>query len=433
MKKAHIQSVSTVRGSIRPPGSKSITNRALVCAALAQGHSRLTGVLDSEDTTVMIEAWRQLGVNLQHDKQSCSVDIDGSGGLLPKEKAHIFAANSGTTIRFLTAALSACKGHYILDGVARMRQRPISDLLQALRQLGANVRSLNELDERCPPVEIRSSGLRGGTAEVAGNISSQFLSGLMMAAPLAESPVTLQVDGELVSMPYVEMTAAVMREFGAHICGTGMGPFVIESSCKYRGITYAIEPDATAASYFWAAAAITGGQATVEGLNQQALQGDVRFCEILRQMGCWVNYREQQIEVIGCDNLKGVSVDMSQISDTVQTLAAVALFAHGPTTVRGVAHNRVKETDRISDLARELTKLGAHVDEFDDGLTITPPSSLTPCEIDTYHDHRMAMSLALVGLRQAGIVIKDPDCTNKTYPYFWQDLAKFSGSRIVVG
>jgi 3-phosphoshikimate 1-carboxyvinyltransferase len=380
----------------------------------------------------MVDAWKQLGLALDHNKPACEIELEGSGGKLPQQQAEIFSANSGTTIRFLTAALSACEGHFKLDGVARMRQRPIADLLVALRQLGADVISLNESDDRCPPVEIRSKGLRGGTAKVAGNISSQFLSALMMAAPMASGPVTLVVEGELVSLPYVEMTAAVMREFGATVSGSGSGPFVIDGSIGYRGTDYAIEPDASAASYFWAAAAITGGQATVEGLNRNALQGDVKFCEVLQQMGCSVNYRDQEVEVLGGSELKGVDVDMSQISDTVQTLAAVAMFAKGPTTVRGVAHNRVKETDRISDLARELMKLGAKVDEFEDGLRIHPPESIQPGEIDTYHDHRMAMSLALVGLRQSGIIIRDPDCTSKTYPNYWQDLAKFSGSRIDV-
>lgn len=432
MKTARLTPVSATSGSIRPPGSKSITNRALVCAALATGPSRLSGVLDSEDTTVMIEAWQQLGLSIQHDRASSQIEMVGCGGKLPNNQAQLFVANSGTTIRFLTAALSACPGRFELDGVARMRQRPIGDLLAALQQLGANVCSLNADDSRCPPVLIESNGLRGGLAQVAGNISSQFLSGLMMAAPMANSPVTLEVVGELVSVPYVAMTAAVMRSFGGSVSGAGSGPYHIDTNCRYVGSDYQIEPDASAASYFWAAAAITGGRAFVEGLNRDSLQGDVRFCEVLQQMGCKVNYTAQGTEVIAGQQLRGVNVDMADISDTVQTLAAVALFADGPTTVRGVAHNRVKETDRISDLATELRKLGAVVDEFDDGLTIHPPSSITACEIDTYHDHRMAMSLALVGLRTAGIQIRDPDCTSKTYPNYWEDLAKFSGSAIAV-
>lgn len=417
-----------------PPGSKSITNRAIVCAALADGESHLSGVLDSQDTQVMIAAWQQVGVEIEHDVASQRLRIVGCGGQLPQRPVELFVGNSGTTIRFLTAALAACGGHYVLDGVSRMRERPIGDLLRALQQLGADVKSGNTQHPDCPPVIIDSSGLRGGQAVVAGNISSQYLSGIMLAAPQAKQDVELHVDGELVSVPYVEMTSAVMRAFGAEVTGPAYGPLRITSSLlnaskRYQGTLYAIEPDASAASYFWGAAAITGGCGRVEGLSRASLQGDVKFCEVLEKMGCRVAYSSNAIEVTG-GPLTGIDVDMAHISDTVQTLAAVALFAAGPTTVRGVAHNRVKETDRISDLARELERLGAHVDEFEDGLTIHPPATINPAEIETYHDHRMAMSLALVGLQTEGIVVKDPGCTAKTYPEFWHDLELFSGCRI---
>ena len=423
-----------VQAAIRPPGSKSITNRAIVCAALAEGRSHLSGVLDSEDTQVMIDAWQALGLTLQHDLTTGELLVDGCGGQLAAPPTELFIGNSGTTIRFLTAALAACGGQYQLDGVPRMRERPIGDLLKALQQLGCQVASLNAQLPDCPPVSIDSAGMRGGTATVAGNISSQYLSGLMLAAPLAAQDVVLEVDGELVSVPYVEMTAAVMRAFGAEVTGPACGPLRIASARrnpahKYRGSEFAIEPDASAASYFWGAAAITGGEGRVLGLSRASLQGDVRFCEVLEQMGCTVEYAVDSIAVRG-GKLCGVDVDMSHISDTVQTLAAVALFATGPTTVRGVAHNRVKETDRISDLACELRRLGAAVDEFEDGLTIHPPEKILPAEIETYHDHRMAMSLALVGLVAAGVIIKDPACTAKTYPNYWDDLEGFCGSRI---
>ncbi|MDX1926327.1 MAG: 3-phosphoshikimate 1-carboxyvinyltransferase [Pirellulaceae bacterium] len=418
-----------IRASIRPPGSKSITNRAIVCAALAAGRSVLSGVLDSEDTTVMIEAWQQLGLHVEHNKADHTLVIDGGGGKTPVMDAELFVANSGTTIRFLTAALAACEGRFRLDGVERMRERPIADLLAALGQLGAQVESLNAQHPNCPPVLLNARGLAGGRATVAGNISSQFLSGLMMAAPMARADVELQVEGELVSVPYVAMTAEVMRAFGAEIHGNEQGPFTISAAKKYRGAQYAIEPDASAASYFWAAGALTGGAATVEGLSRRSLQGDVRFCECLAQMGCKVEYGSDSITVQG-GKLKGIDVDMSDISDTVQTLAAVAMFAEGPTTVHGVAHNRVKETDRISDLATELRKLGAVVDEFPDGLAIHPPREVIPCEIETYRDHRMAMSLALVSLRCSGLTILDPGCTAKTYPHYWEDLALFAGCRV---
>lgn len=414
-----------VVGSIQPPGSKSLTNRALVLAALARGTSELSGVLDSEDTRVMIKAWENLGVQISGDPAGGQLRIDGCGGTLPKHRADLFIGNSGTTIRFLTAALAACSGEFTLDGIERMRERPIGDLLRALRQLGGQAESLNPVRPDCPPVHIHARGLEGGTARVAGNISSQYLSGLMMAAPLAKQPVRLEVEGELVSVPYVAMTAKIMASFGARVSGPASGPIVIEPT-GYHATRYAIEPDASAASYFWAAAAITGGDVTVGGLSRASLQGDVRFCQVLEQMGCRVESSDDSLRVIS-GPLRGIDVDMCDISDTVQTLGAVALFAHGPTRVRGVAHNRHKETDRIADLARELRKFGALVEEHDDGLTIEPPPQFrSDVTVQTYNDHRMAMSLALVGLRHAGVTVLDPACTAKTYPGFWEDLAQLT-------
>lgn len=299
-----------------------------------------------------------------------------------------------------------------------MRQRPIQDLLDALNALGADARSQH--GDGCPPVLINASQLRGGTATIRGDLSSQFLSGLLMVAPYAQQPVTLRVDGPLVSQPYVAMTLEVMRAFNVTIAEQGLAEFRIAAPQCYQAQHYAIEPDASAASYFWAAAAITGGRVTVRGLGPDALQGDVRFCDCLEQMGCEVLREPDQITVVG-KPLHGISVDMNAISDTAQTLSAVALFASGPTTISGVAHNRHKETDRIADLARELRKLGAHVEELPDGMRIVP-GPLQGASIATYHDHRMAMSLALVGLQVEGVVIEDPQCTEKTYPHFFQDL-----------
>lgn len=401
----------------------------MICAALADGTSRLTGVLDSEDTQVMMEAWKQLGVSLLHDRESNTVQIKGCGGRIRVSDAELHLANSGTSIRFLTAALAACHGTYRLDGIARMRERPIRDLLSALRTLGATVESVNDFSPDCPPIVLHAQGLRGGIAQVAGGISSQFLSGVMLAAPMAEQDVVLSVEGKLVSVPYIQMTIEVMRSFGAEVAGRVDSQIEISSAKKYRGVNYAIEPDASAASYFWAAAAICGGKATVHGLSRNSLQGDVRFCDVLSKMGCSVVYSEDRITVSSDSILRGVEMDMADISDTVQTLAAVALFAEGPTRIRGVAHNRVKETDRISDLARELVRLGARVEEYPDGLDIYPAPDVLPARIETYGDHRMAMSLALVGLRSEGVEILDPDCTSKTYPGFWDDLAAFSGCR----
>lgn len=418
-----IEPTGPLYASIRPPGSKSITNRALICAALAEGESVLSGALNSEDTEVMIRALQELGLDISHDLETSSILVVGCGGELPKSKADLHVGNSGTTIRFLTAMLSVCRGEFRLDGIPRMRERPIADLLDAIGQLGGDATS--EEGTGCPPVVVQANGLRGGRAEIRGNISSQFLSGLLMACPNAESDVEIAVDGELVSQPYVAMTLGVMSAFGITLADDDLSRFSIPPS-HYSACQYNIEPDASAASYFWGAAAVTGGKITVEGLNRGALQGDVHFCDCLEQMGCEIEHGESAITAQG-GTLRGITVNMNAISDTVQTLAVVALFADGPTTITGVAHIRHKETDRIGDLARELRKLGAEVDELPDGLTITPGQPRS-AEIDTYNDHRMAMSFALAGLRTPGVVIKDPACTRKTYPNFFEDLASLSGS-----
>lgn len=413
--------------SIRPPGSKSLTNRALVCAAAARGESLLTGVLASDDTRVMIDGLNSVGVHVNHDAANATARVVGCGGKFPDNEAELFIENSGTTVRFLTALLATSPGRYRLDGVPRMRQRPIGDLLNAIEQLGGKTTS--EADTGCPPVLVGGTGLAGGDATVRGDISSQYLSGLLMAAPLAQAPVQLTIEGELVSKPYVSMTLEVMRSFGVEVESPGdLSSFRIEAPQTYAGCEFAIEPDASAASYFWGAAAIAGGRATVEGLTFKALQGDVNFCRALERMGCRVEEGANSITLHGPppgESLRGVDIDMNAISDTVQTLAVVALFANSPTTITGVAHNRHKETDRIADLATELRKLGASVEELADGLRITP-GPLQPAEIATYHDHRMAMSFSLAGLKIPGVRILDPGCTAKTYPNFFDDLAKFT-------
>ena len=410
-----------IRGSIRPPGSKSITNRALVCAALAEGTSTLSGALDSEDTQVMIDSLYRLGVEL--DDRSRLL-VHGCGGSIPATQADLFVGNSGTTIRFLTAMATLGHGTYRLDGIPRMRERPIGDLLSALNQLGADARSENS--NNCPPVVVKASGLAGGTATIRGDISSQFLSGILMAAPLARTNVELIVEGELVSKPYVTMTAGVMRAFGVEANYSALSRFVIAGRQRYVACEYVIEPDASAASYFWGLAAVTGGEVTVEGLTRDALQGDVAFVSCLEKMGCHVAYDTHGITVAApAAPLRGIDVDMNAISDTAQTLAVVALFAEGPTTIRGVAHIRHKETDRIADLSRELRKLGATIDELPDGLRITP-APLRGAEIETYNDHRMAMSFAIAGMRIPGVTIRNPGCTAKTYPRFFDDLSRLA-------
>jgi 3-phosphoshikimate 1-carboxyvinyltransferase len=412
-----------IRATVRPPGSKSITNRALIVAALAEGSSRLTGALDSDDTRAMIESLTRLGLRLTHDSESKTIEIDGCAGCPPADSAELWLENSGTSIRFLTAAACLGQGLRRLDGNARMRQRPIGPLCDALNELGASVRC--EGDGGCPPVIVQAHGLRGGRAVVSADLSSQFLSALLMAAPCAEMPVELALRGPVVSEPYVAMTLRLMRVFGAEVAALAGGGYRVVPQ-RYHGREFAIEPDASAASYFFAAAAITGGEVTVEGLSRESLQGDVRFADVLEQMGCVVRWGDSSITVQG-GPLRGVDVDMNDISDTAQTLAAVAVFAEGPTRIRNIAHVRHKETDRIRAVVTELKRLGIDAHEHDDGLTIRPSRGgarqIPPTLVETYDDHRMAMSFALVGLRVPGIQISDPGCVGKTYPEFFDDLA----------
>jgi 3-phosphoshikimate 1-carboxyvinyltransferase len=411
-----------VRGEILPPGSKSITNRALVCAALAEGTSVLTGALDSEDTRVMVEGLQRLGIAVEVSDRGETLRVTGCVGKPPASKAEIFVGNSGTTIRFLTALVTLGQGEFRLDGVERMRERPIKDLADALNELGASV--VCEGQGGCPPVLVKANGLAGGSAGVRGDISSQFFSGLLMAVPCAKEPTVLDVAGTLVSVPYVAMTLAVMKSFGVDATTNSDYSRIEIRNQKYRGCTYTIEPDASAASYFWAAAAVTGGEVTVLGLNRDSLQGDVKFVECLAKMGCEVTYSEDSITVLG-KPMRGIDVDMNAISDTVQTLSVVALFAEGTTRIRNVGHIRHKETDRIGAVATELRKLGATVIEHAEGLDITP-GTFRGAEIDTYNDHRMAMSFAIAGLVQPGVHIRNPGCTAKTYPLFFDDLERLA-------
>lgn len=413
-----------VNATVAVPGSKSITNRALVLAALGGIHScELRGALQSEDTAVMLDALRVLGLDIESDDEDPTRIFISHPEQLEHapSAAELFVANSGTTIRFLTAMLGTLKGRYRLDGVPRMRERPIEELLDGMRQLGVDARS--ESGNECPPVVVTATGAMGGTATIRGDRSSQFLSGLLMSGPFTSTETVIEIDGPLVSEPYVAMTLAMIGQFGYRAeVGPGNRYRFPPSQGRHFCGTYTIEPDASAASYFWAAAAVTGGRITVRGLNRTSLQGDVRFVDVLAQMGCRLEEGADGITVHG-GPLRGVDVDMNDISDTVMTLGAVALFADGPTTIRNVAHIRHKETDRIAALAAELRKLGAEVEEREDGLTITP-RPLAGCAVDTYNDHRMAMSLALVGLKVPGVVIRNPGCVAKTYPGFWQDLAQ---------
>ncbi len=417
-----------VTGTIRPPGSKSITNRAFVLAALADGPTTLSGVLDSQDTRVMIESLRRLGFEVQQDLSANVCVVHGQGGRIPAARADLWLENSGTSIRFLTAVCALGSGHFRLDGVARMRQRPIGDIVRSLNQLGAAITFENP-DSDCPPILIDGSNSRfaGGDADISGDISSQFLSGLLMAAPACSQSVRLQVRGELVSKPYVTMTLQMMQAFGGRVdFPDDLSSFHVYPQ-PYRSGLYDIEPDASAASYFFAAAAVTGGSVTVTGLSENALQGDVQFVSALERMGCEVQWQSDRITVTGRP-LHGIDIDMNAISDTAQTLSVVAVFADSPTTIRNVGHMRHKETDRISAVVTELRRAGITAEEFADGLTIHPGKP-HPAEIHTYDDHRMAMSFSLLGLRASGIRILDPDCTAKTYPNYFRDLQQLCSGK----
>ena len=418
MSSIEIQPVNNpIVGSIRPPGSKSLTNRALIVAALATGTSKLTGVLDSVDTRVMVKALGELGIGVEADFDNQTITVEGGQGRIPAQNASLWCENSGTSIRFLTALCAIGNGEYHLDGNERMRERPIAPLIDALQQAGID--AVCDLGNDCPPVTVHTSGIKSDTIEVAGSISSQYLSGLLMIAPAAGRELTIKVSGELVSRPYIDMTLEVMRSFGSKIDEPENNQFRIAPT-EYQAREYGVEPDASAASYFFAAAAITGGSVTVDGLHLYALQGDVLFVEALAQMGCEAEWNDHSVTVHGKE-LHGIDVDMNQISDTAQTLACVAPFASGPTRIRNIAHNRVKETDRITAVVDELKRAGIQAEEHEDGMTIHPGTP-QPATIQTYDDHRMAMSFALLGLKAPGIHIADPQCTSKTYPNFFEDL-----------
>ncbi|MCH2210380.1 MAG: 3-phosphoshikimate 1-carboxyvinyltransferase [Fuerstiella sp.] len=410
-----------VQGVLRPPGSKSITNRALILAALAEGTTELSGVLDSLDTRVMVESLHRLGFRVSHDTTTGQCRIMGRAGRIPADDAKLWLENSGTSIRFLTSLCCLGSGSYRLDGTERMRQRPIGDLVRALRQLGATI-DFEKQQSDCPPVIVRgsSSGIAGGAATIQGSISSQFLTSLLMALPSCRNDSDLQVAGTLVSVPYVTMTVKMMKSFGVPVeLSDDLSEFHIPTA-RYTARNYEIEPDASAASYLWGAAAVTGGQVTVKGLHRNALQGDVEFATALEQMGCQVIWDTDSVTVSGSAK-HGIDIDMNAVSDTAQTLAAVAVFADSPTTIRNVEHIRHKETDRISAVVTELRRVGIRAEEFPDGFKIYPGSP-RPAAVRTYEDHRMAMSFSLLGLCAPGIEILDPECTGKTYPGFFDDL-----------
>jgi 3-phosphoshikimate 1-carboxyvinyltransferase len=414
-----------LNATVRVPGSKSLTNRALLIASLVNGTTRLTNALFSDDSRYFAKALQTIGFDVQLDEDNHEMTVTGLGGKIPATKAELFIGNAGTAARFLSAFLTLGHGEYILDGDARMCERPIGDLVASLAQLGARIQPLTQRPTRntiCPPIKITANGLPGGKTKIAGDISSQFLSALLMVAPYARSPITIELTTELNSKPYVDMTIAIMQDFGIIIERNDYSQFTIHPASYLPITNYQIESDASTASYFFAAPAICSGTVKVENVSRQSVQGDIAFLDVLSQMGCSVAETENCIQVTGDSPLHGIDVDMRNISDTAQTLAAIAPFAESPTRIRGIASARVKETDRVHATCSELTRLGVHVEEHQDGMTIYPCEKFIPARVLTYNDHRMAMAFSLIGLRVSGVTIENPTCVSKTFPNFFEVL-----------
>jgi 3-phosphoshikimate 1-carboxyvinyltransferase len=409
-----------VDGRVQPPGSKSLTNRALLAAALAPGRSRVDGVLLADDTEAMLGCIEALGATVTIDREHHVVHIDGTGGRLAPGPVELDAGLSGTTSRFVAAALVLGPGPYRLDGGAPLRARPMGPVLDAVRQLGASVSHDGEPGHLPAIVSGGATGVGAGaeraTVRLTGDVSSQFTSGLMLAGPCLPGGLRVELTSDAVSRPYLDMTIEVMRAFGASVRADGPKAFVVAAG-GYRPTEYQVEPDASSASYLFAVAAVCGGRVRVEGIGPKSLQGDVRFVDVLEQMGCWVNRAPDSIEVVGAP-LRGIDVDFEPMSDTAQTLAAVAPFASGPTRISGIGFVRAKETDRIGSVVAELRRAGIDAFEEPDGYVVHPGTP-RPATIQTYDDHRMAMSFTLLGLRVPGIAIADPGCVAKTFPDYF--------------
>ncbi len=398
-------------------GSKSLTNRALVAAALAEGTTRLTNASFSDDSRTLSAALNQVGIGVETLERENVFVV--RGGPLGATDRPLFMGNAGTALRFFSSFACLGRGRYVLDGDERMRERPIGGLVDALRRLGAEISY--GMKEGYPPLQIDAKGLAGGRTIVKGDTSSQFVSSLLLSSPGAAGPVEIEVEGEVASKPYIEITLDVMRDLGVRVDREGYRRFRIGKGARYTAREYAIESDGASAGYFLAMAAATGGRAKVAGIGSRSHQGEIRFASILEEMGCRVTWGDESVQVTG-GPLKGMDVDMNDCPDSVQTLACTALFAKGRTRVRNVRNLRVKETDRIAAIAKECGKLGARVDEHDDGFTLSPPARVGAAEIETYKDHRMAMSFAVAAAAAPGIVILDPECVSKSFPGYFEQL-----------
>ncbi len=433
MKFLDLDPIGRAAGTVRMPGSKSISNRVLLLSALARGNTLIRDLLDADDTRVMLEALQRLGVEVAYVTNG--IEIRGVAGSFPVKDADLALGNAGTAYRPLTAALALAGGEYRLSGVERMHERPIGDLVDALRRLGARIEYSGA--EGFPPLVVRAGRIRAGEkVRVRGDVSSQYLSALLMALPMTGAQTEIEVEGELISKPYVEITLNLMRRFGVKVERNGWKTFTVPAERYASPGEIRVEGDASSASYFLAAGAISGlsggGPVRVEGVGRASIQGDVRFAEVLQRMGAAISMGEDWIEsAAGAEarargKLKALDADLNHIPDAAMTAAVVALFAGGPSTIRNIASWRVKETDRIAAMATELRKLGAAVDEGADSLKIMPPVALKPATIDTYDDHRMAMSFSLAALGGIKVRINDPGCVGKTFPEYFEVLAGIS-------
>jgi len=412
-------------GTIKLPGSKSISNRTLLLAALAEGKTEIKGLLASDDTSRMLEALETLGVTLTHNGPD-NWTVTGVAGNFPNKNANLFLGNAGTAFRPLTAALALSNGHYKLSGVPRMHERPIGDLVSALKQIHANIEYLE--NQHYPPLSISPAVLNiSKPIRISGNVSSQFLTALLMALPLSGQQATIEVVGELISKPYIEITLNLMAKFGVSVERDGWQRFIVPANSRYQSPKEIfVEGDASSASYFLAAGAVAG-KVTVEGISENSIQGDIKFAKALAQMGGVIEYGENYVSASKphLAKLKAIDLDCNHIPDAAMTLAILALFTDGKTTLRNIASWRVKETDRLTAMATELRKVGATVMEGKDYITITPPETLTPhAKIDTYDDHRMAMCFSLVSLGGVPITINDPNCVAKTFPQYFDVFTK---------
>ena len=420
-----LEPISKIDGEINLPGSKSLSNRALLLAALAKGTSKITNLLESDDTRHMLNALKTLGINytLSDDKTECV--IVGNGGPVSTDMFHeLFLGNAGTAMRPLCAALCLGEGSYLLTGEPRMKERPIGHLVDALRQAGANI--TYKENEGYPPLQIEAHGLSGGNVEIEGAISSQFLTALLLAAPMAKDDMTITIIGELVSKPYIDITLHIMKVFGVEVVNHNYETFTIKGGQTYRAVeTFMVEGDASSASYFLAAAAIKGGTVKVTGIGRNSIQGDVEFVDVLEQMGARVEWGDTYISVTR-DTLNAIDMDFNHIPDAAMTIATTALFCEGTTTLRNIYNWRVKETDRLFAMATELRKVGAEVEEGEDYLKITAPKVLKHAAIDTYDDHRMAMCFSLLALDPVSVTINEPECTSKTFPTYFDVLKSIS-------